>query len=60
MSVRYALKIIGRGLTGKGTYGNRDLVLDPSGDAPTVLANWGIKCPPPLVMVRRIENEDSD
>lgn len=51
MSVRYALRIIGRGLTGKGTYGNRDLVLDPSGDAPTVLANWGIKCPPPLVLI---------
>lgn len=44
----YAARIMGRGLTGKATYGNRDLVLDPSGLAPTVVANWYYKSPPPI------------
>lgn len=38
----------------RSTYGDRDRVLDPAGVAPTVLANWGAKCPPPLVAVRKV------
>lgn len=34
----------------RSRYARRNWVLSPDGTAPTVLANWGIKSPPPLVL----------
>lgn len=58
MSVIYACRIVGRGLTGKGTYGNRDMVLDPSSLSPAILHNYGYKAPPPLVLVTIDDDEN--
>ena len=40
-------------IEGRSTYSRRDWVFSPEGTAPTVLANWGMKSPPPLVAVER-------
>lgn len=41
-------KIVMAGRIGdRSTYGRRDWVLSTKGTAPTVLANWGAKSPPP-------------
>lgn len=33
----------------RSTYAHRNWVLSPSGIAPTVMANWGFKSPPPCI-----------
>lgn len=38
---------------GRSTYSGRDRVYDPDGVSPTVMANWGIKSPPPLVGIEK-------
>ena len=39
----------------RSTYARRDWVLSPAGTAPCVMANWGMKSPPPLVGIKMSE-----
>lgn len=36
----------------RSTYSRRNWVYSPYGIAPCILANWGMKSPPPLVIVK--------